>query len=175
MENILKEIDLKIKEIASNKEIDTQKLQELIYTRNRLKGYITTSISQIQGFNDNHIITPNNLPIQTFQGVQRNNTIYDIIMDMANIHLKNQTKQFENRNINDLIYYHKFISELNPSTDKETNNERFEIKNEIEELILKEFRNTINERKIKNKEQEIQEKDKIIETKIELSSEVIQT
>lgn len=159
MENILKEINAKIKEIAQSEEIDTQKLTELINMRDRLKGYNTTSISQVQGFNQLAMPVPNapfNPPIF---GTNRN-SIYDSIIDVANIFLKNSQKQIENKNVNDLIYYHKFISELESSMDQETNTERFETKNDIEFLIMKEFKNIIKERKDK-------EKDKIIETALE--------
>ena len=154
MENILKEINLKIKEIAQSEEIDTQRLTELINMRDRLKGFNTTSISQVQGFNQQSMVMP---AVPQFRP---NNSVYDSVMDVANIYLKNQAKQIDNKSVYDLIYYHKFISELEPPIDQETNTERFEIKNDIEQLIIKEFKNIINKRKDK-------EKDKIIETTLE--------
>lgn len=157
MENILKEINLKIKEIAQSEEIDTQRLTELINIRDRLKGYNVTRISQVQGFNAQPVPS---YPVPGNMRQQQGNTFYDSITDIANVYLKNQTKQSETKNINDLIYYHIFISKLEPSADDETNTERLETKNDIEFLIMKEFKNIINERKNK-------EKDKIIETTLE--------
>ena len=152
MENILKEINLEIKRIAQSEEIDTQRLTELINIRDRLKGYNTTSIAQVQGFN-----APVQ-PVPILGNIRQNqgNMFTDSLTDVANMFLKNSAKQIEFKNINDLIYYHKFIFELEPSADEETNTERLETKNDIEFLIMKEFKNIINERKNK-------EKDKIIE------------
>ena len=153
MENILKEINAKIKEIVQSEEIDTQKLTELINIRDRLKGYNTTSISQVQGFNAQPI------PVYPVLGDTRQhqgNVFTDSLTDVANMFLKNSAKQIEFKSLNDLIYYHKFISELEPSADEETNTERLETKNDIEFWIMKDFKNIINERKNK-------EKDKIIE------------
>lgn len=167
MEKILKEINARIKEIAQSEEINTQELTELINTRDRLKGYNTTSIAQVQGFNmDNNIVTPAMTPVMTNPrfGIHQNNSILDTVTDVANIVLKNQAKQFEIRNINDLINYHGFISVLKPSDDEITNNERSEIKNGIENLIMKEFKNIINEKKNA-------EKDKILETTAEVKIE----
>lgn len=163
MENILKEINVEIKKIVSSEEIDTQKLIELINIRDRLKGYDITNVSQLQEFNQ----VPTSAPIGAYpiHHTHRNNSSYDTVMDIANVFLKYQTKQIDNKNINDLIHYHKFISELEPSTEIETMTERFEIKNDIEELIMKEFKIIIDERKNK-------EKDRIINTSLESKSEV---
>ncbi len=158
MENILKEINIKIKEIAQSEEIDTQKLTELISMRDKLKGYNTTNVSQIQGFNTQPVST---YPILGNMRQNQGNSLYDSVTDIANVYLKNQAKQFETKNVNDLIYYHKFISELETSADMTITNKRFEIKNEIEDLIMKEFKNTINERKNKDK-------DKILETTVKV-------
>lgn len=155
MEAILKEINLEIKKIAQSEEIDTQKLTELINIRDRLKSQSITSISQVQGFNP----IPQ-VPAYPALGGMRTNHFSDSIMDIANMVLKNTSKQIDNKNINDLIHYHKFISELEPSLDQKTNTERLKTKNDIEFLIMKEFKNIINERKNK-------EKDKIIETTLE--------
>lgn len=156
MENILKEINLEIKKIAQSEEIDTQKLTELINTRDRLKGYNTTSISQVQGFNNP--IQP--VPAYPIFGGMRHNSISDSLIDVANMFLKNSSKQLENKSVNDLIYYHKFISELEPSTDMLTTTKRCEIKEKLEILILDEFIIQISKRNDKNK-------DKIIETTLE--------
>lgn len=161
MENILKEINLKIKEIAQSEEIDTQKLTELINTRDRLKGYNTTNVAQVQGFNT---LPVSAYPVLGNMRQHQGNGLYDSITDIANVYLKNQTKQIEGKNIHDLIYYHEFISKLEPSADMITTTERFEIKNGIEELIMEEFKNTINERKNKEKQKE---ENKIIEMKAE--------
>jgi len=151
MENILKEINLKIKEIAQSEEIDTNRLTELINVRDRLKSYNITSVSQVQGLS---------VPVQPTQGFgmrqHQNNSIYDTLTDIANVYLKNQTKQFDHRNVNDLMCYHKFISKLEDSSDIIINTERVKIKNNIEELIMNEFKNIIHEKKNK-------EEDKIIE------------
>ena len=157
MENILKEINLEIKKIAQSEEIDTQRLTELISIRDRLKGYNVTSIAQVQGFNTQPVPV---YPVLGNMGQHQGNGLYDSIIDVANVFLKNSSKQLEVRNVNDLIHYYKFIYELEMSTETEINNERLEIKNDIEKLIMKEFKNTINERKSKENQQE---KDKIIE------------
>jgi len=153
MENILKEINAKIKEIVQSEEIDTQKLTELISMRDRLKGYNVTSIAQVQGFNTQPVPA---YPILGDTRQHQNNSMFDSLTDIANVILKQQINKHNGTFINDLIYYYKFISELEMSTETEINNERLEIKNDIEQLIMKEFKNTINERKSK-------EKDKIIE------------
>lgn len=170
MEKILKEINARIKEIAQSEEINTQELTELINIRDRLKGYNTTSIAQVQGFN-----TGNNLtfpaPVARFGGgLHQVNSTFDGIMDIANIFFKNQAEQLKNRddtNIHELISYHMFISKLEPSPDEITNTERFETKNEIENLIMKEFKNIIT--KEKNKEKNIEE-NKILETTAEVKT-----
>ncbi len=157
MENILKEINTKIKEIAQSEEIDTQKLTELINIRDRLKGFSTTSISQVQGFN-NPVQPVPAYPI--FNGIGNNrNSLSDSIMDVANIFLKNSSKQLESKSVNDLIHYHRFISELESSTDMQTTSKRCEIKEKLETLILDEFIIQINKRN---------DKDKIIETTSEV-------
>lgn len=166
MEKILKEINARIKEIAQSEEINTQELTELINIRDRLKGYNTTSIAQVQGFNTgNNIVTPAMTPVMTNPrfGIHQNNSILDTVTDVANMVLKNQAKQFEIRNINDLINYHGFISVLKSSDDETTNNERSKIKNDIEDLIMKEFKNIINEKKNA-------EKDKILDTTAEVKN-----
>ncbi len=152
MENILKEINLEIKKIVQSEDIDTQRLTELINIRDRLKGYNTTSISQVQGFNN----PMQAVPAYPIFGQQRGNSLNDSIMDVANIFLKNSSKQLESKNVNDLIYYHKFISELEPSTDIITTIKRSEIKEKLEILILDEFTIQISKRNNKDK-------DKIIE------------
>ncbi len=155
MENILKEINLKIKEIAQSEDIDTQRLTELINIRDRLKGYNTTSISQVQGFNQGVHQGYNNIPVTPVLGGMRQhqgNSVYDSLIDMANIHLKNSAKQIENKSVNDLIYYHKFISELEPSTDMITTTKRFEIKEKLENLILDEFTIQISKKNDKDKD-----------------------
>ncbi len=156
MENILKEINSKIKEITQSEEIDTQRLMELVTVRDRLKGYNTTTISQVQGFNAQPV------PAHPVLGVMRQhqgNSVYDSLTDMANMYLKNQTKQLDGKDINELMYYHKFISELEPSTDMITTTKRFEIKEKLENLILDEFTIQISKRN---------DKDKIIETTSEV-------
>jgi len=157
MENILKEINAKIKEIVQSEEIDTQKLTELISMRDRLKGYNVTSISQVQGFNAQPVPV---YPVLGNMGQHQNNSVFDSLTDVANIILKQQMNKHNGTFINDLIYYYKFISDLEMTTEKEINDERFEIKKEMEQLIIKDFKKIINERK--NKENQ-QEKDKIIE------------
>ena len=157
MENILKEINAKIKEIVQSEEIDTQKLTELISIRDRLKGYNTTSIAQVQGFNAE--------PLPAYHGLgnmrqNQVNSVFDSLTDVANVILKQQMNKHNGTFINDLIYYYKFISDLEMTTEKEINDERFEIKKEMEQLIINDFKKTINERK--NKENQ-QEKDKINE------------
>ena len=157
MENILKEINAKIKEIVQCEEIDTQKLTELISMRDRLKGYNVTSIAQVQGFNTQPV------PVYPVLGDTRqhqNSSVFDSLTDVANIILKQQMNKHNGTFINDLIYYYKFISDLEMTTEKEINDERFEIKKEMEQLIINDFKKIINERK--NKENQ-QEKDKIIE------------
>ena len=153
MENILKEINAKIKEIVQNEEIDTQRLTELISMRDRLKGYNITNISQVQGFNAQPVPA---YPVLENIRQHQGNSIYDSVTDIANVYLKNQTKQFETKNINDLIYYHKFISELEPSTDIITSTERFEIKCGIENIIMNEFKNIIKDAKHKENNQVIE-------------------
>jgi len=157
MENILKEINLKIKEIVQNEEIDTNRLTELINVRDRLKSYNITSVSQVQ-------VQGLSVPTQPTQGFgmrqHQNNSIYDTITDIANVYIKNQSKQINNKDVNDLMCYHNFISKLEDSSEITINTERVEIKNNIEQLIMKEFKNIIHEKKNK-------EKDKIIETTIE--------
>ena len=160
MENILKEINVKIKEIVQSEEIDTQKLTELINIRDRLKGYNTTSIAQVQGFNNPMQPVPA-YPVLGGMRQHQGNNVYDSLTDMANMYLKNQTKQIEDRNVNDLIYYHKFISELESSTDMITTTKRCEIKEKLETLILNEFTIQISKRNDKDK-------DKIIETTSEV-------
>jgi len=157
MENILKEINAKIKEIVQCEEIDTQKLTELISMRDRLKGYNVTSIAQVQGFNTQPVPA---YPILGNMRQHQNNSMFDGLTDIANVILKQQINKHNGTFINDLIYYYKFISDLEMSTETEINDERLEIKNNIEQLIMKEFKNNINERKSKENQQE---KDKIIE------------
>ena len=152
MENILKEINLEIKKIAQSEEIDTQRLTELINIRDRLKGYNITNISQVQGFNAQPVP---NYPV-TGMRQHQGNSFSDSLSDVANLFLKTTSKQIEDRNVKDLIYYYKFISELESSIDEITNIEKSEIKNDIEKLIMKEFKNIISEKKNKDK-------DKIIE------------
>jgi len=153
MENILKEINLEIKKIAQSEEIDTQRLTELISMRDRLKGYNITNISQVQGFNAEPLPAYNVLGnVRQNQG----NMFTDSLIDMANLYFKNEVKTIDEKKVHELISYHIFISKLEPSADEETNTERLETKNDIEFLIMKEFKNIINERKNK-------EKDKIIE------------
>ena len=159
MENILKEINLEIKRIAQSEEIDTQRLTELINIRDRLKGYNTTSISQVQGFNMPVQPTPVLGNMRQHQG----NSVYDSIVDIANVYLKNQTKQLNDKNninIHDLMFYYKFITELGYRVDDE---KTFKIKEDIEQLIMKELENIIN------REKNI-EKDKILDTTSEIKN-----
>ncbi len=159
MEKILEEINNEIKKIAQSEEIDTQKLTELINSRDRLKAYNTTSVSQISGFNNP--ITP------TFPALGNRatgNGMFDGIMDLFEMYSKSQMEQLKIKNnvsIHDLIYYHRFISES--INYHETDNEIFEIKGGIEQLIMKELKNLIN--KENNKE-----KDKILEATIEIKN-----
>ena len=159
MEKIIEELNSEIRKIAQSEEIDTQKLTELVSTRNRLKAYKTTSVTQIQGFNNP--ITPT---FPALGNVAIGNSIFDGMKDLAEIYFKNQIEQLKNKsniNIHDLAFFHRFISELESSECQETNNERIEIKGGIEQLIIKEFKNIIN--KEKNKE-----KDKILDTTAEI-------
>lgn len=175
MEKIIKEINDKIREITQSEEIDTQKLTELINTRDRLKSYSTTSVVQIQGFGNNAAIPAIPPPFQ----MHRNSSIYDGMVDVAEKLLKVQSDKIESKNktsIHDLMFYHKFVSELPLSINKEESNdkfkikiltnkviddERFDIKEGIEQLIIKELKNIIN------KEKNL-EKDKILETTSEI-------
>ena len=162
MENILKEINLEIKKIAQSEEIDTQRLTELINIRDRLKGYATTNIAQVQGFNAQPVPT---YPVLGNMRQHQGNSVYDSIVDIANVYLKNQTKQLNDKNninIHDLMFYYKFITELGYRVDDE---KTFKIKEDIEQLIMKELENIIN------REKNI-EKDKIIETTLEVKNKL---
>ncbi len=166
MEKILEEINNEIKKIAQSEEIDTQKLKELINMRDRLKSYHTTNVSQIQGFEENVVNLSNNHivanPVLPTYRMHRNNSIFDGVMDVANIILKNQTEQLKNRDMNthDLIFYHNFIKGLDY---QENPNEKIKVKKDIEQLIMKELKSLIN--KENNKE-----KDKMLETTIEIKT-----
>ena len=59
-----------------------------------------------------------------------------------------------NVNIHDLAFYHRFISELEPSEYKEDDEKRLEIKEGIEQLIMKELKNIISKEKNKEKNAE---------------------
>lgn len=151
MENILKEINLEIKKIVQSEEIDTQRLTELINIRDRLKGYNTTSISQVQGFNNPMQPVPA-YPVLGGMRQHQGNSIYDSLTDMANMYLKNQSKQIEGKDTYELMSYYKFISELEPSTDMTTTLKRCEIKEKLETLILDEFTIQISKRNEKDKD-----------------------
>ena len=164
MEKILEEINNEIKKTAQSEEIDTQKLTELIETRNRLKAYNTGSVSQIQGFNN-----PIYPTFPALGNIAVGNSIFDGMRDLAEMYFKSQTEQLKNKNnvnIFDLAFYHRFISDLNPIPEKI--NDYKKVKDGIEELIIKEFKNIIEEKKL---EQNNTEKDKILETTVEVKKE----
>lgn len=171
MEKIIQELNNKIKEIAQSEEIDTQKLTELINTRDRLKTLSITNVTQLQSFNTGFNRGLNVGGVQTFPaiGMHQTNSIYDSLMDVANVYLKNQAKQFEDKDkihisIHDLIFYHNFVNKLENSHDMDTELERLDTKSEIEYLIMKELKTIIIKEKNRKKEENNTEKDEIIDT-----------
>ncbi len=151
MEKILEEINNEIRKVAQSEEIDIQKLTGLINTRDRLKSYTTVSVAQIQEFNGS--IRPT---FPAFRNMATENSIFDSMRDLAEIYSKSLTEHLKNKNdtnIHDLIFYHNFISKLEPSRDtlSSINHDRLETQNNIELLIMKELKSLINKENNKEK------------------------
>lgn len=172
MIKILKEINEKIREIAQSEEINTSELIELINIRDKLMSFVTVRVGQIPDFNiRNNFGVPDVTPVTPAAvafpnlGTHQANTIYDSMLDVANVFLKSRKEEVDKKDdisVHDLIIYYGFISELSLSVDKINNDDKSEIKRGIEHLIVKKLKNIIDKDKEKDKE-----KDKIKELKTE--------